>query len=68
MIKLLVYIVGLTISSYLLIGMAVGGLYFIYGFMACSIFLMAVILFLFGVVWLLENSAEDWDIDKQDNK
>ena len=68
MIKILIYLGILTITSELLIGMAVGGLYFIYGFMACSIFLIAVILFLFGVVWLLENSAEDWDIDKQDNK
>ena len=64
MIKLLMYLSVLIISSYLLIGMAIGGLYFVYGFMTCSIFLIAVILFLFGVVWLLEYGSEDWDIDK----
>ena len=68
MIKFLIYLGILAITSELLIGMAIGGLYFIYGFMACSIFLIAVMLFLFGTVWMLENSAEDWDIDKQDNK
>ena len=64
MIKLLMYLSVLIISSYLLIGMAIGGLYFVYGFMACSIFLIAVIMFLFGVIWLLEYGSEDWDIDK----
>ena len=68
MIKFLIYFGVLAITSELLIGMAIGGLYFVYGFMVCSIFLIAVILFLFGTVWMLENSAEDWDIDKQDNK
>ena len=70
MIKLLMYLSVLIISSYLLIGMAIGGLYFVYGFMACSIFLIAVMLFLFGLVWLLEYGSEDWDVfdDKQDNK
>lgn len=62
MIKLLIYLVVLAISSYLLIGMAIGGLYFIYGFMVCSIFLITVILFLFGVVWLLEYGSDKWDI------
>jgi hypothetical protein len=68
MIKFLIHLLVLTISSYLLLGLAIGGLYFVYGFIACSIFLIAVMLFLFGVVWLLEYGSEDWDIDKQDNK
>ena len=68
MIKFLIYLGILAITSELLIGMAIGGLYFIYGFMACSIFLIAVMLFLFGTVWMLEYGSEDWDIDKQDNK
>ena len=68
MIKFLIYLGVLAITSELLIGMAIGGLYFVYGFMVCSIFLIAVILFLFGVVCMLEYGSEDWDIDKQDNK
>ena len=68
MIKFLIYLGVLAITSELLIGMAIGGLYFVYGFMVCSIFLIAVILFLFGVACMLEYGSEDWDIDKQDNK
>ena len=64
MIKLLMYLLVLTITSELLIGTAIGGLYFVYGFMVCSIFLIAVMLFLFGLVCLLEYGSEDWDIDK----
>ena len=64
MIKLLMYLLVLTITSELLIGTAIGGLYFIYGFMTCTIFLISVIVFLFGIVWMLEYGREDWGIDK----
>jgi hypothetical protein len=69
MIKCLIYLLVLTITSMLLIGTAMGGLYFVYGFMTCTIFLISVIVFLFGIVWMLEYGCDyNDDDDKQNNK
>lgn len=63
MIKFLIYLNVLVISSMLLIGTAIGGLYFIYGFMTCTIFLISVIVFLFGIVCILEYGCDYKDDD-----
>ena len=63
LIKFSMHLLALTI---ILIGTAIGGLYFIYGFMTCTIVLIPLILILFGFAWVLEYGCgyKDDDDDK----
>jgi uncharacterized membrane protein YdbT with pleckstrin-like domain len=68
-IELIKFSMHLLVLTIILIGTAIGGLYFIYGFMTCTIVLIPLILILFGFAWVLEYGYDyNDDDDDDDNK